>query len=134
MKMQQIKCLSMQHRMLAGSAKVQSYLKQEFINYTGVARITKSAMSGMGFHMLWLRLSRPEATHVERAQRGALCEGGFVEPVACHVRYGGPPCQGMVLEEVTLPRRGGLRVFSNGPRQRIVERGARIFTSWRMMA
>ena len=35
-----------------------------------MARITKSAMSGMGFHIEWLRLSRPEATHVERAQRG----------------------------------------------------------------
>ena len=33
----------------------------------------------------------------------------------------------MVLEEVTLPRRDGLGVFSNGPRQRIVERGARSF-------
>ena len=41
--------------------------------------------------------------------------------------HGDPPRQGMVLEEVTLPRRGGLGVFSNDPWQRIVERGARIF-------
>ena len=40
----------------------------------------------------------------------------------------------MVPEEVTVPRLGGLGVFLNGPRQRMVERGARSFSSWRMMA
>ena len=53
--------------------------------------------------------------------------GWLVEPAFHHDRHGDPPHQGMVPEEVTLPRRDGLGVFSNGPRQRIVERGARIF-------
>ena len=67
----------------------------------------------------------PGQTHVERAQ-GA--------PMLHHDRHGDPPRQGMVLVEVTLPRLGGLGVFSNGLRQRIVERGARSFSSWRLMA
>ena len=74
------------------------------------------------------------ATLVERAQRGPYAGVAFIEPALHHVGHGDPPRQGMVLEEVTLPRRGGLGVFSNGLRQRIVERGARIFSSWRMMA
>ena len=91
----------------------------------------------MGFHMLWLRLSwgraRGDACR-ERAQRGPLGGGGFKSLRSTMAGHGDPPRQGMVLEEVTLPRVGGLGVFSNGPRQRIVERGARTFSSWRMMA
>ena len=67
------------------------------------------------------------ATLVERAQRGPLGGGGFLEPAVHHGRHGDPLREGMVLEEVTLSRLGGLGVFSNGPRQCIVERGARFF-------
>ena len=53
--------------MLARSAKVQVDLKK--VHYTGVARNTNPPCLGMGFHTEWLRLSRPEATHVERELR-----------------------------------------------------------------
>ena len=68
----------------------------------------------------------PWQTHVERAQ-GAPRRGGLESLCPTMSGHGGPPRQGMVLGEVTLPRLSGLGVFSNGPRQRIVERGARIF-------
>ena len=86
--------------------------------------------------MLWLRLSRGRARGdaCRESSEGPLGGGGFLEPAVHHARHGDPPRQGMVLEEVTLPRRGGLGVFSNGPWQRIVERGARSFSSWRLMA
>ena len=72
-------------RSLARSAsKVQSDLKQRFITLAW-PELQKSAISGMGFHIQWLRLLRPKATHVERAQRGPLCRGGIVAPAVHHV-------------------------------------------------
>ena len=76
----------------------------------------------------------PEADACRESSEGPLGGGGFLEPVLHHVRHGDPSRQGVVLEEVTLPRLDGLGVFSNGPRQRIVERGAQSFSSWRMLS
>ena len=114
--------------MLARSAKVQSDLKQRFITLAW-PETQKSAMSGMGFHMLWLRLSRGHARRdaCRESSEGAPMRGWLVEPAVHHGGHGDPPRQGMELEEVTLLRRGDLGFFSNGPRQCIVERGARIF-------
>ena len=50
----------------------------------------------------------------ERAQRGPLCGGGL-EPAFHHDRHGDPPRQGMVPEEVTVPRLGGLGVLLERP-------------------
>ena len=127
-KMRQHKCLPMHIISWREALKVQSDLKQRFITLAW-PELQKSAMLwAWGPHAVAETLEGAclGQTHVERAQ-GAPRRGWLEEPVLHHDRHGDPPRQGVVLVEVTLPRLGSLGVFSNGPRQRIVERGARIF-------
>ena len=60
--------------MLAQSAKVQGDLKHRFITLAW-PEVQNPPCLGMGFRMEWLRLSRPEATHVERELRGGPYAG-----------------------------------------------------------
>ena len=60
--------------MLPRCAKVQIDLKQMFITLAW-PEVQNPPCLGMGFRMEWLRLSRPEATHVERELRGGPYAG-----------------------------------------------------------